>query len=410
MRVQRSLHPGQTKAWRSERRFVAAIAGTGGGKTWFGPIWLYREIQEHPKGDFLVAAPTYGMLQRITQPEFRKFIEEMIPGVWEAGYKEKDRTLYLPTGGRVFFGSADNPVTLEGVHVHAVWLDEAGQMKRMIWDVATRRVGHKKGRILITTTPYNLGWLKLEVYDRWKAGDQDYDVITFPSYWNPTYPRDEYERARRTLPAWKFNMFYRGKFARPLGLVYQDFDPQVHLIDPFPIPREWRRYIGVDFGWNNPTAAIWLAVDHDGVGYLYREYYEVHKHPEESGQDLLDLSVTVDGEPEDLEAVFCDPENPEAIDKYSDLGLPVEKAFNPISEGITEVIKLYRAHRLFIFKGLVNLLDEMENYVWKKQATETGEGLKDVPVDEYNHACDGKRYVVNGWIRSSGSGPMMWEL
>jgi len=47
------LHKGQAKAWRSQARYVAMIAGTGSGKSWFGPVWLYREIQKYPQGSFL---------------------------------------------------------------------------------------------------------------------------------------------------------------------------------------------------------------------------------------------------------------------------------------------------------------------------------------------------------------------
>jgi phage terminase large subunit len=398
--VKRRLHPGQTRAWKSTRRFVGVIAGTGGGKTWFGPIWLYREIAAHPDNDYLVAAPTYGMLAKVTMPAFVRFMEEMVPGIMTR-YKAQDKVLPLPGGGSVFFGSADNPLTMEGVHVRAVWLDEAGQMKREAWEVAQRRVGHKRGRILITTTPYNLGWLKGEVYERWTAGDGDYDVVQFPSYWNPTYSREEYERARRTLPSWKFSMFYDGRFERPQGLVYQDFDPAVNLVEPFEIPPEWRVYAGVDWGWTNPTAHVYLAVDHDDRGYIFAEYYERGKHAETSGAWMRERTRGLA-----MEGVYCDPENPDSTSKYAGIGLPAESANNAIMPGITEVVSLFRSKRLFVFKGVNNLLDEMENYSWQKGSG--GESLKDRPVDEYNHACDAMRYAVMGW--RGRKEPRIWSM
>src|SRR5690606_16041801 len=42
------FHPGQWDAWDSAKRFIFVIAGTQGGKTSFGPHWLYREIY-HPE-------------------------------------------------------------------------------------------------------------------------------------------------------------------------------------------------------------------------------------------------------------------------------------------------------------------------------------------------------------------------
>lgn len=380
-KIRRVLHPGQSRAWKSDARFVFIVAGTGGGKTWFGPIWLYREIQRHPQDNYLVVAPTYGLLQRVTFPEAKKFLDTFAPGE----YKAMERAYYLPTGGKVFFGSADRPLTLEGVHVRATWLDEAGQMKREAWDVALRRVGFYKGRILGTTTPYNLGWLKTEVFDRWKAGDSDYEVVQFPSIWNPAYPKEEFERAKETLPEWKFKMFYLGQFARPTGLVYQDFDPGRHVIEPFEIPATWRRVIGVDFGYNNPTAAVWLAISPEGVIYAYREYYKRGKLPEESGADIKQLSKD-----ERIEYAACDPSDPAAIEKYRRLGIPARTANNAVKEGIEAVITLFKSNRFFIFRGLVNLLDEIENYRWKEKQ----EQLKDEPVKEYDHAVDALRYGV----------------
>lgn len=380
-KIQIRLHPGQSKAWKSEARFVAMIAGTGGGKSWYGPIWLYREIQKYPKDGFLVISPTYPMFQRIVLPRTREFLGAVTGGEYRAG----ERIYYLPTGGKVFFGSADNPFSLEGVHVRAVWMDEAGQMKREAWDVALRRVGFYKGRVLITTTPYNLGWLKTEVFDRWKAGDRDYEVVQFPSILNPAYPKEEFERAKATSPDWKFRMFYLGQFARPEGLVYQDFDPGKHVVKPFEIPASWRRVIGVDFGYNNPTAAVWLAISPDGVVYAYREYYQRNKLPEESGKEIKQLSKE-----DRIELVACDPSEPAAIERYRRLGLPARAGYNAVKEGIEAVIALMKSNRFFVFRGLVNLLDEIENYRW----AEKQEQLKDEPVKEYDHAVDALRYAI----------------
>lgn len=375
------LHSGQYKVWESDARYVAMIAGTGAGKSWFGPIWLYREIQRYPQDDFLVVSPTYTMFQRIVLPRMLEFMMS----VAMIEYKATERALYLPTGGKIYFGSADNPLTLEGVHVRAAWIDEAGQMRREAWEVIQRRVGYHKGRILLTTTPYNLGWLKTELYDRWKAGDKNYDVIQFASIVNPAYPKEEFERAKATMPEWKFKMFYLGQFARPEGLVYQDFEPAKHIIDEFDIPADWRRIIGVDFGYNNPTAAIWMAISPDNVMYIYREYYERHKLPDESANDIKRLSMG-----ERIDGVYCDPSEPASIEQFRRVGLPATVAKNAVKEGIDNVIAGLKSNRLFVFKGVSNLLDEIENYRWK----EHNDKIDDEPEKEYDHAVDALRYAV----------------
>lgn len=46
-----------------------------------------------------------------------------------------------------------------------------------------------------------------------------------------------------------------------------------HVIEPFAIPKTWRRFRSFDFGYTKPFAVSWFAVDPDGRAYNYRELY-----------------------------------------------------------------------------------------------------------------------------------------
>ena len=373
------LHKGQAKAWRSQARYVAMIAGTGSGKSWFGPVWLYREIQKYPQGSFLVVSPTYQMFQRIVLPRTLEFMNEVTKGEYHAS----DRTYYLPTGGKIYFGSSDNPFSLEGVHVHAAWMDEAGQMKREAWDVVLRRVGFYNGRVLITTTPYNLGWLKSEFYDRWRAGDSNYDVIQFASIENPHYPREEFERAKATMPSWKFRMFYLGEFAKPENLIYSDFSND-NIVEPFDIPPTWRHFAGVDWGYTNPTAVVFCAQEPtSGIIYVYNEYFHDHKLYEESAMEVEKLIKDVK-----MEYFACDPSEPSAISVWKQKGLPAHPAVNDVMAGINEVARLIKNKQLRIFRTCYNTIDEINGYMWNAE--------KEVPVKENDHLVDALRYAIMG--------------
>ncbi|MQY69791.1 MAG: terminase, partial [Firmicutes bacterium] len=216
-----TLHRYQLKAMLSPARFIGLIAGTGGGKTFFGPIWLLKQVRDYPQDSFFVIAPTFPLFNRTTMPEFRKRFD-YDPDL-KGEYKEQKKEYRLGTGGIIYFGSADRPDSLEGGQVRAVWCDEAGQIKLASWQAIQRRLGVKMGRCLLTTTPYSLNWLKTDFYDPWKAGDSDYDVIQFSSIDSPYYPRKEYERAKRTLDRRIFEMRYMGLFRKMAGLVYAEF-------------------------------------------------------------------------------------------------------------------------------------------------------------------------------------------
>lgn len=54
-----------------------------------------------------------------------------------------------------------------------------------------------------------------------------------------------------------------------------------HVILPFDIPKEWRRFRAFDFGYSKPFAVAWFAVDNDGRAYNYRELYGCTGRPDE---------------------------------------------------------------------------------------------------------------------------------
>lgn len=165
-------------------------------------------MQLRGPGDYLVATPTFPLLELKALPEFRRLFEDMLALGRYVGSPTRaftlsesgQRRLFGNSGKslvtRVLFGYAAEPESLESATIKAACLDEAGQKRFKLgaWEAILRRLSIHQGRALITTTIYNLGWLKQQVYDRWLAGDQDYEVVNFPSVENPAFPREEYER------------------------------------------------------------------------------------------------------------------------------------------------------------------------------------------------------------------------
>ncbi len=211
-------HPGQQAVLLSEARFTAAVAGTGGGKTATGPLWLMQEMVRHPKDRWMVLAPTYKVMKRETLRTF----QQMFRGL--GGQFNKTDMLYTVDGHEIYFLSADNPDTIEAGQFRGVWMDEAGQMVWDVWVVVQARLGYHMGRALITTTPYAVNWLKKQFVDLFTAGDPDYYVKVWSSIDNPSYPRAEYERARRTLPTALFQRRYDARFTQLEGCIFSDFD------------------------------------------------------------------------------------------------------------------------------------------------------------------------------------------
>lgn len=258
-----------------------------------------------------------------------------------------------------------------------------------------RRLSLAQGRLLLATTPYNLGWLKSQVYDKWAKGDPDIQVINFKSTMNPEFPRDEYERARRTLPSWKFEMFYNGNFSRPAGMIYGDFT-QAHLITPFAIPRRFPRYLGVDFGAVN-TAKLWVAEDpSNGNLYVYRESLGGDKTTKEHVGEVLEYGEIV--------KAFggAKSEKQQRYD-WRDAGLAVgEPEIADVEIGIDKVIQCFKNRSLYIFSDLTGLIDELGTYA--RKLNDLGETTDEIKDKSQYHILDALRYVIPSVIEQKQAG------
>lgn len=402
-RLRLHLHPGQLKAWKSTARFVAIIAGAQSGKTTFGPHWLYREIRERGPGDYMVVSTTYKLLQRKALPAFLQLFERQLRlGTYHAAAAEfrfsqdgMRRTFGEPEDGGehpptvVFFGHAQDSDSLESATAKAAWLDEPGQkgFKLESWEAILRRLALALGRVLLTTTPYNLGWLKQKIWDPWKAGDPDIDVVNFPSTTNPVFPGEEAERARRNLPYWKYAMFYLGLFTRPAGLIYDSFDERLHKVPRFAVPDGWPRHLGLDFGGVNTVGLFYAEEPGTGRLYLYREYRAGGRTAAEHARKLLD------GEPMVPTCVGGSHSEGQWRSEFRSGGLPVQEP--PIRDVEVGIDRVYGAHRrgeILVFDDLSGYLEEKMTY--SRKLDENGEPTEEIEDKSSFHHMDAERYII----------------
>lgn len=404
-----NLHSGQKQTYDSNCRFVFMLAGAQGGKTEFGPIWMYREMQRKGPGDYLVVSTSYPLQQKKVVPAYVAFFKTLL-GIAE--YRKADRIMQVTdldgSEYTIFFGSADRPDSLESATAKAAHLDEVGQdsFRLSSWEAVLRRLSIYQGRVLGTTTLYNLGWLKYEIYDRWEHGNTDYDVIQFDSIENPAFPLAEYERARATLPSWKFDLFYRGRYARPAGMIYNSFDEKVNLVEPFDIPVEWPRHVGIDPGGVN-TATLWIAED------VSRKAYYIYRSTLDGGKSTREhCKIALKYAEKERVVSWCGGAKSEGQFRkdWAAEGIPVhESPVFDVEGGIDRVISLFKQQRLFIFKNDLNrgLLDEIGSY--SRILNDRQEPTEKIKDKETYHKLDALRYIISYvvWVKVTPSAPQV---
>ena len=389
-----NLHKGQTRAWNSKARFVVVLSGTQWGKSCFMPDWLHREILACGEGDYIVGTATFPLLGLKLLPEFIMLFQDILQ--WGKYKEDRTTTKIIESNhdkSRIIFFSATNPEAIESATAKAAVLDEAGQrqFRPGTWEAVQRRLSLHQGRVLFGTTLYQLGWLKNDVYDRWVAGDKNFDVIQGDSTDNPAFPREEYERQKATMPSWKFDMFYRGRYTRPVGMVYDCFNEADDVVDRFEIPKNWQLHVGHDFGQANP-AALFYAESPTGLLYLWHEYLPgPGRSPYDHVQEWKRIThgynvVTRMGGNWTTEQ--------EIRDAYTAQGWHIQKP--KVKEVQTQIERVYgmnKLHKIKVFRDLTDYLDQKATFSYELDE-------KHQPTDEYEnesqmHLLAAERYLMS---------------
>ncbi|MBI5035582.1 MAG: terminase [Chloroflexi bacterium] len=420
------FHRAQDYAYDSTARIVAMLAGTQSGKTSFGPWLLAKWIGELGSGDYFAVTSSYDLFKLKMLPEFLRVFEEVL-GLGRFWLGDKIFELRDPRTGefwakrsvdrmyaRVILRSAQSLSGLESATVKAMWLDEAGQDEFSVdaWKALRRRGTIHKARVLITTTLYNLGWLKQQIIDpAEKTGTkiverdahggeievthnatEDIDLVQFDSIINPQFDYSEYELARRTMPDDEFLMFYRGRVAQLRSLIYDIFRRKENTCTRFPIPPEWKRYLGLDFGGVN-TAGVYLAEEPETKKlYAYREYLAGGKSAKEHATDMLA------GEPGKPRAYGGASSEGQWRTEFASGGLPIRQP--EVSDVEIEIRRTYaqvKTEQLIVFDDLTGTLDQLGRY--RRKRDKAGNITDEIENKNDFHYLDALRYIVSS-IRS----------
>jgi hypothetical protein len=251
----------------------------------------------------------------------------------------------------------------------------------------------------------NCGWVKQQLFDPWvKAGREhtEIDVINFDSTMNPAFPREEFERARAAMPAWRFAMFFRGQFEKPAGLIYDCFDDAGNTCPRFAVPPHWRRYLGLDFGGVH-TAGVFFAEDPGASPpryYAYREYLAGGRTAKEHAVELLK------GEPGVPVCVGGSKSEGQWRSEFCAGGLPVQPpAITDVEVGIDRCYGGFKTGQVIVFNDLPRLLDEIGTY--SRPTDDQGNPLSGIEDKESFHELDGCRYILGWLIRGGTAGVYM---
>ena len=310
-------NPGpQTEFLAANEREVLYGGAAGGGKTYSliaDPMRYFDNSQFN------------GLILRRTNDELREIIwktQEIYPKAFKgAKWQEKKSQWVFPSGARLwltYLERDEDVLRYQGQAFSYIAFDELTQHPTpFAWNYMRSRLRTTDPDLPIfmraTTNPGGPGhgWVKAMFVDpapantpfsatdietgeelRYpdshpdRAGQPLFNRRFIPAslYDNPYLSNDgAYEANLLSLPEMQRRQLLEGDWAIATGAAFPEFRTNIHVVDPFEIPHNWRKFRSCDFGYSSFSAVHWYAIDPAyNTLIVYRELY-LSKH---TGRDL----------------------------------------------------------------------------------------------------------------------------
>jgi PBSX family phage terminase large subunit len=332
-------------------------------------------------------------------------IGPVLPPEYIKNHHKTERTITLKNNSVIIYGGLDNPNWIKSLNLGWAGIDQIEELTEEDYNVVMGRLRHPVPRVRQVFGACNpespTHWLYQRFFRSRPAGTKAVSANTFS---NPYLPEDYKARLGRYKGRF-YDRYVLGKWVAFEGLIYDNFDPSVHIVDPFEIPEGWPRFRVVDFGYRNPFVCQWWAVSPDDIYYMYREIYFTHRLVSEHAGEIMGWSAG-----ESVERTFADHDAEDRATLHAG-GVRTRPAVKDVSPGIQAVYERLavgedgKAGIYFFRNALVEVdslleaeerplctLDELQGYAWKKAGA--GRAPKEEPVKENDHGMDAMRYFV----------------
>lgn len=322
-------------------------------------------------------------------------------------------------GSSLSFKGADNERSLRGRGLTYLVIDEAAFIEQDIWTRALRpALSDRNGKVLLISTPNGRNWF----YDQAATASNDsmwlYDH--WPTWKNPLITEDELKQAAATVSDTDFRQEYLAEFITKEGLVYDNFTEDNILEDGSPSVHDWDIYLGMDFGYANPTAVCFMAVNNILEQVIqFDELYVSRKSIDIIEEMIVEKLLEHKISPQNVKGIFTDPAgNAEELSsgispvdslRMSEYRWKVYNKGSQIAPGIALVRSFVQAadgsRKFYVTNICRETIRSLSGYTYTKESqryqTIKEEALKD---GLHDHMCDAIRYFFvncfdqNKWI------------
>ncbi len=340
--------------------------------------------------------------------ELKPFIENYLGGNVKYNSASGELDIYL--WGKLYTclvvggGESDSASSIQGGTWDFWYANELPQHHYNFYNMALSRLTPEYAKAFADSNPESSNhWLYQEKIKPYLAGDEV--VKSVFDYWHFTM-KDNANLSKTFID--NQEKLYQGAFkARKIdglwivadGLVYDTFSVSKHVLSQNQIYEKITNndiieyFMGIDWGWNHPTACLLMGVDREGVYYIIDELYS-SKIEADKIVEWIDSKQTEYGR--FFSFANCDNARPEQNDKLrTATNLVIYEEKPKVEDSIALVRELINYDKLLVSEKCKSTLNEFETYRYRS-AGENGYNSEDAdtPLKVNDDCMDALRYAL----------------
>ena len=407
-------NPKQAEFFRSRTKYTGYGGARGGGKSW--------AVRQKAKMLALKYAGIRILILRRTYPDLQdNHIRPMVSDCKGfASYTDKSKTMLFVNGSTVKFGyfaSQNDELQYQGQEYDIIFIDEATQFAESVFTTlkaCLRGVNEFPKRIYLTCNPGGIGhlWVKRLFIDRdFRNGEDpsDYTFIQAKVHDNAALMESDpgYIKMLESQPPGRREAWLEGRWDVYEGQYFRDWNPDIHVCAPFPIPSHWRIYRSIDYGLDM-LACLWTALSDSGEAYVIRELHKSDLIVSQAAEEICDFTDAMrdeNGDPIKIYDTLAPPDlwartkdsGKMTAEIFRDCGVPLVPAANNRVFGwqsVAEYLKPIRdvdggtTSRIHIFDNCRNLIRNLPQLQYDPRNPDDCS----TEPHEITHICDALRY------------------
>lgn len=211
---------------------------------------------------------------------FGDLIEKVLTG--KIKHEKKNNNVIFPNGSRILLGGFHDEKDIDkyiGIEYDIIVVEELNQLteeklEKLRGSLRSSKPGWRP-RLYTSFNPGGVGhsFVKARYVTPYKIGTQTSTRFVPATYKANVFLNKEYTDYLEGLKGDLGTAWREGEFDLFAGQYFTEWKYEVHVVQPFEIPKDWTRFMAGDYGFFAPASIGWYAVAPDGQLYRYRELY-----------------------------------------------------------------------------------------------------------------------------------------